>query len=73
MKLEVFIEVDEDSFYGEVAELQVCLRKLYDELDYPGFWMKSSSKFPVESKVLDTNGNTVGNWSVTIGEDYDNE
>ena len=73
MKLEMFIEVDEDSFYGEVAQLQVCLRKIYDKLDGPEFWMKSPDKFPIEKKILDTNGNTVGNWSVTIGEDYDNE
>ena len=73
LKLELLIEVNEDNFFGEVAELQVCLRKIYDELDYPGFWMKSSSKFPVENKILDTNGNTVGNWSVVLGEDDDNE
>lgn len=66
MKIELSIEVDKDTFYEEVAELQVCIRKIYDKFDGPEFWMKSSDKFPIENKILDTNGNTVGNWRVTV-------
>jgi len=66
MKIKLSMEVDKDTFYDEVAEVQVCLRKVYDKFDGPEFWMKSSAKFPVEIKILDTNGNTVGQVEVTI-------